>query len=178
LFTPRPRFKGFAELNGWLADQCLLLAKKRAHPDDKPRSIWEMFEQERQHLIATPHPFHGYVDTECRVSSTSLVRYDRNHYSVDSTLAGRTATVRAHADRIVVISNGACVADHPRQFGRDKVIYDPWHYLGVLERKPGALRNGAPFRDWDLPVNLRRVRATLALRPGGDREFVELLLAA
>lgn len=178
LFTPRSRFKGFAELNGWLTDQCLLLAKKRAHPEDKPRTIWEVFEQERQHLIATPHPFHGYVDTECRVSSTSLVRYGRNHYSVDSTLAGRTAIVRAHADRIVVISNGACVADHPRQFGRDKVIYDPWHYLGVLERKPGALRNGAPFQEWDLPVNLRRVLAALAQRTGGDREFVELLLAA
>ena len=177
LFTPRPRFSSLAELNNWLADQCLAIGKKRRHPEDTTRTISEVFADERQQLIPVSALFHGHVDTECRVSSTSLVRYDRNHYSVDSSLAGSTATVRASAERIVVISNGQCVADHPRQFGRDKVMYDPWHYLGVLERKPGALRNGAPFLNWDLPVNLKRVGAILARRPGGDREFVEILLA-
>ena len=178
LFTPRPRFSSLAELNNWLSDQCMAVSRKRKHPEDKTRTIAEVFEKEQPQLIAAPVPFHGHVDTECRVSSTSLIRYDRNHYSVDSSLAGSTATVRASAERIMVVSNGQCVADHPRQFGRDKVVYDPWHYLGILERKPGALRNGAPFLDWHLPVNLKRVRATLARRPGGDREFVEILLAA
>jgi hypothetical protein len=57
--------------------------------------------------------------------------------------------VRSHAERIVVLLG--VVADHPRQFRRDQIIYDPWHYLPVLMKKPGALRNGAPFKDWALP---------------------------
>jgi hypothetical protein len=58
--------------------------------------------------------------------------------------------VRSHAERIVVLFNDAVVAEHPRHFRRDQIIYDPWHYLPVLVKKPGALRNGAPFKDWDL----------------------------
>jgi len=84
-----------------------------------------VFEQECALLIPFTSAFQGYSETECRVSRTCLVRYDRNHYSVDSTLAGKTATVRASAERIKVISNGVLVADHPRQFGRDNTIYDP-----------------------------------------------------
>jgi hypothetical protein len=72
---------------------------------------------------------------------------------------------------------GHPVAEHPRHFGRDKVIYDPWHYLRVLERKPGALRNGAPFQEWRLPAGVSRVRSRLSGYRGGDREFVDILLA-
>ena len=64
--------------------------------------------------------------------------------------------VRAYADRIVVLFDEEVVANHPRSFKREQVVYDPWHYLPVLMRKPGALRNGAPFKDWDLP---RRIGA-------------------
>lgn len=177
LFVSRPRFKNFAELNGWLSDQCISICKKRKHPEDKSRTIWEVFEEESPSLIPVSSMFQGYSETECRVSSTSLIRYDRNHYSVDSKLAGKTATIRASADRIKVISNGRLVADHPRQFSRDKVMYDPWHYLRVLERKPGALRNGAPFQGWDLPNSLTRVRSRMSSYTGGDREFVDILLA-
>ena len=67
------------------------------------------------------------------------------------------------------------VADHPRQFRRDQIIYDPWHYLPVLVKKPGALRNGAPFKDWDLPPALAQVRAKLKHHPDGDRQFVKVL---
>lgn len=177
LFTARPRFKSFAELNSWLSDQCISIAKKRRHPEDRTRTIWEVFEQERSSLIPVSSVFQGYSETECRVSSTCLVRYDRNHYSVDSKLAGKTATIRASAERIKVVSNGMLIADHPRQFGRDNVVYDPWHYLSVLERKPGALRNGAPFKQWNLPTCLSRVRTRLSRCQGGDREFVGILLA-
>jgi transposase len=178
LFTPRPRFKSFEELNSWLADRCTKICQKRKHPEDKSRTIWEVFQEEKSSLIPNITPFQGYVDTESRVSSTCLIRYDRNHYSVDSKLAGNTATVLASADRIKVISNGEIVADHPRQFGRDKIIYDPWHYLNVLKRKPGALRNGTPFQGWELPVSLRRVRVHLSNRSGGNKEFVDILCAA
>ncbi len=65
-----------------------------------------------------------------------------------------------------------------RRFGRDQLICDPWHYLPILERKPGALRNGVPFREWDLPVAIARVRDRILKQPKGDRAFVELLMMA
>jgi hypothetical protein len=83
--------------------------------------------------------------------------------------------VRSHAERIVVLLNNEVVADHPRQFRRDQIIYNPWHYLPVLLRKPGALRNGAPFKDWDLPPGLAQVRVKLARHADGDRQFVKVL---
>ena len=83
--------------------------------------------------------------------------------------------VRSYAERIVVLFDDEVVADHPRQFRRDQIIYDPWHYLPVLVKKPGALRNGAPFKDWDLPPALAQVRAKLKHHPDGDRQFVKVL---
>src|SRR3981081_2399720 len=67
------------------------------------------------------------------------------------------------------------VAEHPRHFRRDQIIYDPWHYLPVLMKKPGALRNGAPFKDWDLPPALTQVRAKLKQHADADRQFVKVL---
>jgi hypothetical protein len=69
------------------------------------------------------------------------------------------------------------LADHPRFFGRDPTIYDPWHYLPVLVTKPGALRNGAPFQDWKLPPALSRLRRKLGAGDDADRRFVRVLAA-
>src|ERR1700677_135198 len=77
--------------------------------------------------------------------------------------------------RVVVLLGDEVVADHPRNFQRERIIYDPWHYLPVLMRKPGALRNGAPFKDWDLPAALIQVRAKLKPHADGDRQFVKIL---
>jgi len=178
LFTPRPRFNDFEELNSWLADQCLAISKKRNHPENKERTIYEVFQEEQPSLIPTCVPFDGYSEKECRVSKTGLVGFDRNYYSVSSKVAGRTATVRATADLIQVIKDGKVVGEHVRCFGRGKTVYDPWHYLGILEKKPGGLRDGAPFKDWELPAALLRMQQRLLSRPGGDREFVEILHAA
>jgi hypothetical protein len=134
-------------------------------------------QEERPRLIPMAGPFDGFVEREVRVSTTSLVAFDRNHYSVDSAKARRTAQVRAYADRVVIVSGGEVVGEHQRQFGREKTVYDPWHYLPVLERKPGALRNGAPFLEWELPAPIRAVWRGLQERPGGDREFVQVLNA-
>ena len=100
---------------------------------------------------------------------------DHNRYSVDARAAGQMVLVRSHAERIVVLFNNDVVANHPRHFRRDQIIYDPWHYLPVLVKKPGALRNGAPFKDWDLPPCLTRVRTKLKSQADGDRQFVKLL---
>jgi transposase len=177
LFTPRLRFQTLAELNGWLADRCIADAKTTAHPEIKDRTIWEVFETERRALIGYPGPFDGFHETDVSVSKTSLVRFDRNRYSVANKAVGQTVQVHAYADRIVVRLGGEVVAEHPRQFGRDQVIYNPWHYLPVLTRKPGALRNGAPFRDWELPPGLAQLRRRLAGRDDGGRQFVDVLAA-
>lgn len=177
MFTPRPQFKDIEELNDWLLQQCLANSKKRKHPDNNDQTIWAVFQEEQSSLIPTPLPFDGYSERECRVSQTSLVRYDRNHYSVDCKVSGKTATVRATATRIQVVKDSVIVADHARSFDRGKTIYNPWHYLEVLKRKPGALRDGAPFKDWKLPTSLRVIQRRLLSRSKGDREFVEILNA-
>lgn len=97
---------------------------------------------------------------------------------MDASYAGRPVTVRAYAERVVIVAEGQTVGEHVRLSGRNQVAHNPWPYLKVLERKPGALRNGAPFRDWDLPGPVARLRDGLLKKSGGDRQFVESLCAA
>ena len=92
-------------------------------------------------------------------------------------LLGRPVEVQAHAGRIVIRQDGAIVAEHARSFTRGETVYDPWHYVPVLARKPGAWRNGAPFRDWVLPSGLERVRRKLRGSDDGDRQMVSILAA-
>ena len=90
---------------------------------------------------------------------------------------GRPVEVRAYAERIEIRQDGRIVAEHPRAFSRGQTVFDPWHYVPVLARKPGALRNGAPFKDWVLPAALERIRRKLAGNVDGDRQMVEILTA-
>lgn len=177
LFVPRLKCKDIEELNQWLSDRCLTLAAGHTHPEFRDRTVAEYFAQEQPHLMAVNSSFEGYRETPARVSSTSLVSYDSNRYSVHASAAGKTAMIRAYADRLVIVHEGIVVGEHRRQFTRDKVVYDPWHYLPVLDRKPGALRNGAPFKDWELPKSLMEVRTALSRRADGDRQFVDILVA-
>ena len=82
------------------------------------------------------------------MSKIKPVRFDNNRYSIVSRAVGRPVDIQAYADRILIRQDGAIVGEHPRCFGRGETIYDPWHYVPVLARKPGALRNGALFKDW------------------------------
>ena len=111
------------------------------------------------------------------VSKTCLVRFDNNKYSVSASAVGRPVEIHAYADRVAIRQDGRIVAEHPRCYGRGETIYDPWHYVPVLARKPGALRNGAPFKDWVLPTALDRVRRKLAGSDDGDRQMVKILAA-
>ena len=90
---------------------------------------------------------------------------------------GRTVEVHAYADRIVIRQDGRIVGEHRRSFGRGETVYDPWHYVPVLARKPGALRNGAPFKDWVLPASMERIRRKLAGADDGNRQMVDILTA-
>ena len=177
LFTPLARFASFEALNAWLAARWRELAARK-HPVTPERSIADCFTQEPLSLRRIVAPFDGYVEHMARVSSTCLVVLDRNRYSVPAEFAGRAVSVRSTAARVRVVADGAVIADHARRFGRDVLICDPWHYLSLLERKPGALRNGVPFLEWDLPAAIQLVRDRVLKQPKGDRAYVELLVMA
>ena len=176
LFCPRPRFADFGEMNAWLAQRCRELAS-RPHPTEKERSIAALFAEEQPKLRQITAPFDGYFEVSCRVSSTCLVAYDRNRYSVPAEYAGQRVSLRAWADQIRVVADEQVIAEHPRSFTRDRLVLDPWHYLPVLEKKPGALRHGLPFRDWNLPSPIAHVRERLMKTAQGDRAFVQVLQA-
>jgi len=176
-FTPRLRVKSYEELNAWLLDKCIAHAKAHKHPEMPDRTVWEVFEQERSKLITCPGRFDGFHAVPASVSKTCLVRFDNNKYSVASRAVGRPVEVMAYAERIVIRQEGQIVGEHARCFGRGETIYDPWHYVPVLARKPGALRNGAPFKDWLLPASLERIRRQLKGSNDGDRQMVAILSA-
>jgi hypothetical protein len=147
-FTPRLRFKNLDELNAWLLDKCIAYAKVHHHPELTEQTIWEVFEAERPKLVPYAGRFDGFHAVQVSVSKTCLVRFDNNKYSVTASAVGRPVEVHAYADRVVIRQDGRIVGEHPRSFGRGDTLYGPWHYVPVLARKPGALRNGAPFKDW------------------------------
>jgi transposase len=177
LFTPLARFANFEALNAWLATRCRELAGRK-HPVTPELSIAACFAVEQLALRRITAVFEGYVEHMVRVSSTCLVVLDRNRYSVPAAFAGRAVSVRSTASDVCIVADGMMIAEHARRFGRDLLIYDPWHYLPILERKPGALRNGLPFREWALPPAIQLVRDRILKQPRGDRAFVELLLMA
>jgi transposase len=176
-FTPRRRVASYEELNAWLLDRCVAYAKAHKHPELADCTIWQAFEAERLQLVPIRGPFDGFHATQASVSKTCLVRFDNNRYSVASRAVGRPVEIQAYADRIVIRQDGAIVGEHRRRFGRGATIYDPWHYVPVLARKPGALRNGAPFKAWLLPASLERVRRMLKGSDDGDRQMVKILSA-
>ena len=174
-FQPRLRFASLEELNGWLEAECRRWAEMHQHPEQKELTVAQAWAAERPVLQRVIAPFDGFHESEHAVTGTCLISFDRNRYSVMAKAVRRTVQVRAYADRIVVRCAGEVVADHPRFFGRDRTIHDPWHYLPVLVTKPGALRNGAPFQDWDLPPALARLRRKLGTGDEADRRFVRVL---
>jgi len=176
-FTPRLRFKTLDELNAWLLDKCITYAKAHKHPEFADKTVWEVFEAERPKLVRYVGRFDGFHAVPASVSKTCLVRFDNNKYSVTAGAIGRPVEVQAYADRIVIRQDGRVVGEHRRCFGRGETLYDPWHYVPVLARKPGALRNGAPFKDWVLPAALERVRRRLAGADDGNRQMVDILAA-
>ena len=128
-------------------------------------------------LVPIPGAFDGFHAVPASVSKTCQVRFDNNKYSVAARAVGRPVEVQAYADRIVIRQDGAVVGEHQRRFGRGETSYDPWHYVPVLARKPGALRNGAPFKDWPLPAGLERLRRRLKGSDDGDRQMVQVFSA-
>ena len=169
----KQRFGSFVELNAWLAARCRALWEELRHPEHDQFTIAEMLEHERAALMPMPEPFDGYVEKPARVSSTCLVTVARNRYSVPCELAGRMVSARLYPEEVVVVADDAVVARHRRLQAREQTAYDWRHYVPLVQRKPGALRNGAPFED--LPAPLQTLRRSLLREPGGDRVMAQVL---
>jgi hypothetical protein len=177
LWADAPGFPSLDALNVWLQESCVRLWRELAHPEQPQRTIAAIWEDERTRLMPVTQPFDGFVESSKRVTPTCLVHFERNRYSVPATYAHRPVSVHVYAQRLVMVAEGQVIAEHVRHFDRQhtsgRTLYDWRHYLSVVQRKPGALRNGAPFAE--LPDGFRRLQAILLKRPGGDREMVEIL---
>ena len=169
------QFGSFPELNAWLGDRCRSLWGELRHPEHKEFSVAEMLEQERAEMMPMSAPFDGYVEKPARVSSTCLVSVHRNRYSVPCELAGQMVSTRLYPNRICIAAGDAIVASHDRQTERGQVSYDWQHYVPLVARKPGALRNGAPFAD--MPVPLMKLKQGLMRHEGGDKVMAQVLSA-
>jgi transposase len=163
LWHQAPAFVDLEALNRWLEQRCTTLWQEIRHPEYKDRTIAEVWQDEVVCLMSVPAPFDGYIEYSKRVSSTCLITFDNNRYSVPASFANRPISLHVYAPRVFT-------RDHSQ---KGRTLYDWRHYLSVLQRKPGALRNGAPFLE--LPESFRRLQKHLLKHPGGDRDMVDVL---
>ena len=170
-------FSSFDTLNTWLETRCRALWLALQHPDYASITVADALEQEQPYLMPMPTPFDGYVEVLARVSSTCLITVQRNRYSVPCHLANHKVAAHLYPDRIEAYADNVRVACHARRLERDQVSYDWQHYIPLIERKPGALRNGAPFTE--LPAPLAKLQAALRRRERqqGDRIMAKVLAA-
>ena len=112
-----------------------------------------------------------------RVTSLSLVRFDRNDYSVPTAYGHRPVLVKGFVSRVVISCGAEQIAVHRRSYEREDMIFDPLHYLALLEQKTNALDQAAPLANWELPEEITRLRRLLETRLGkrGKREYVQIL---
>lgn len=169
------RWASLAELNDWLVQACRDAWGEMAHPEWPELTIADVWQDEQARLMPCPSPFDGYVEQPVRVSATALIHYQRNRYSVPCEWVNAVVSLRAYPDRLLVVGPaGECVT-LARSFDRDQTIYDWTHYISLIERKPGALRNGAPFKT--MPEPLQQLQRQLLKHPGGDRVMAQVLTA-
>jgi transposase len=176
LWQPLPNFPDLVALNAWLEARCIAQWSEIPH-GMLPGMVADAHAAEIASLMPPGRPFDGFVEHTKRVSPTCLIHFERNRYSVPASFANRPVSVRVYPERIVVAAEGQIVCEHARVIDRShhlpRTIYDWRHYLAVIQRKPGALRNGAPFAE--MPEGFRRLQALLLRRAGGDREMVDIL---
>ena len=175
IFTPCLRFANLKDLNEHLREQVLQGSRNARHPEIAGKSVYEVYEEEKPYLRSQVSAFGGYDTEERRAGVDCLVKFDSNYYSLPCEYAGKPVSIRKYANRVVVAVDGKAVAEHEREFEKGRHITEPLHYLPLLERKPGALRNGRPFLNWELPPSIRKVWDTLRRYPDWDRQMSALL---
>jgi transposase len=177
LWQPMPSFPDLDALNAWLEEQCIAQWAQIEH-GMLPGTVADVHAGEVANLMPPGRPFDGFVEHTKRVSPTCLVSFERTRYSVPASFANRPVSLRIYPTRIVIAAEGQLVCEHSRIIDRShhtggRTVYDWRHYLAVIQRKPGALRNGAPFAE--MPDAFRQLQSQLLRRPGGDREMAEIL---
>jgi hypothetical protein len=174
--VPVPRFRDWHELNAYLESACRKRLSQRASGQDK--TIGQRLAEERQRFLPLPEvPFEACRMESRRVTSMSLVQFQNNHYSAPIRYAYREVMVKAFVDRVLICWQKETIACHPRSYAKHDYIFDPLHYLPLLERKPGALDGGLPFSGWELPGSFDLLRRCLESRngPAGAREYIQVL---
>ena len=169
------RWASLEELNDWLAARCRAAWEEMRHPQWPELTLAELLQDEQMRLMPLPRAFDAYVEQPVRVSATGLIHVQRNRYSVPTEYAHRVVSLRVYPFELVVIAEGEEIARHARSFERDQTFYDWRHYISLIVKKPGALRNGAPFAT--MPEPLVRLQGCLLKHPGGDRVMAQVLAA-
>ena len=174
--VPLPRFASWEALNSYLLEQCRQrLSQKSA---GKEKTIGELLEEERGNFLPLPTaPFVACRVEERKVTSLSLVHFRTNSYSVPVEYAYRQVTVKAYAFSVEICFQSTVIACHQRCYDRNEFIFDPIHYLPLLQRKPGGLDGALPFSGWQLPDCFQTLRRYLEARDsyGGKREYILIL---
>ncbi len=174
--VPVPSFQSFDALNAHLEQRCLERMDARLRGHDA--TIGQRMERDLDARLPLPEAPYDACDKQAgRVSSLSLVRYRTNDYSVPVAYGHRDVMVRGYVDRVVTSCGAEVIARHHRSYQRDDFVYDPVHYLPLLEQKTAALDQAAPLQGWDLPEEYGTLRRLLESRIGrrGKREFVQVL---
>jgi hypothetical protein len=176
LLVPVPRVASLVTLNEQLLEGC------RRRFGDRLRGHQETIGERLLRDLAAfhdlpPAPYDACEKKAGRVSSLSLVRYRSTDYSVPTAYGHREVLIRGYVDTVVISCGAEVIACHPRSYEREDFVFDPLHYLALLEHKIGALDQAAPLVGWDLPEEFATLRRLLETRMGkrGKREFVQIL---
>jgi transposase len=169
------RWPDLEALNTWLAERCRAGWEDMRHPQWPELTLAEVLQDEQMRLMPMARAFDGYTELPARVSATALVHLHRNRYSVPTEFAHRVVSLRVYPTELIITAESREIARHVRSFERDHTYYDWQHYIDLIVRKPGALRNGAPFAT--MPEPLVKLQQGLLKHPGGDRVMAQVLAA-
>jgi hypothetical protein len=174
--VPIPRVNSWQELNAHLEQQCRKRRERRLR--GQAETIGERFERDRAALLPLPAaPYEACEKIAARVSSLSLVRYRSNDYSAPTPYGHRQVWVKGYVHEVVIACGSEVIARHERSYEREAVVFDPLHYLALLEKKTRALDQAAPLAGWQLPECFAQLRRLLEarLKKHGSREYVQVL---
>ena len=179
--VPFPRARDFADLNVMLETRCRERQGKTLR--GKTASIGARMTADQAVFQDLPAvPFEACDKRPGRVTSQALVRYKNTDYSVPVAYAHRDVMVKAYVEEMVIVADGQEIARHRRSYEAGDFVFDPLHYLALLEQKVGALDQAAPLQGWDLPAEFATLRRLLEARlspknrrAAGKREYVQVL---
>jgi transposase len=174
--VPIPRFASWDAFNLWLEEQCRKRQGERLRGESE--TIGERLLRDLAAMRPLPaSPFEACDQASGRVSSQALVRYRTNDYSVPVAFGHQDVWIRGYVEAVVIGCGGEIIARHPRSYAREEVVFDPLHYLPLIEQKINALDQAAPLQGWELPEAFTTLRRLMEVRMGkqGRRAYVQVL---